>query len=217
MRWPLRFVICKIIDGEYPMIACLRGKIANKQPKKIIIDVQGVGYEVFIPYSTYENLPGEDEEVKLEVLESTSLYGGGVTFYGFLTEREKEIFLLLKEVVPGTGAKKALEYLEKIIKSLPEFAEAVRKKDKNLLDKVFGFRAKTAEKLIASLQGKINLEQLETENGLQVLSRNNFEEALAGLVSLGYSQFEARAALKKLEKKEENSVEEIIRLALRCL
>jgi len=199
------------------MIAYLRGKLAKKQPRNIIIDVHGAGYEVYIPSSTYENLPAEDEEVKLDVIESTSLYGGGVTFYGFLTEREKEIFLLLKEAVPGTGAKKALEYLEKIVKALPEFAEAVRKKDKNLLDKVFGFRAKTAEKLIASLQGKINLERLETENGAEIYSRNNFEEALAGLVSLGYSQFEARAALKKLESREENSVEEIIRLALRCL
>lgn len=201
------------------MIAYLRGKLVNKEVQKIIIDVQGLGYEVIIPFSTYEHLPNAGAEIKLQIVDLTSPYGG-VTLYGFLTEQEKNIFLLLKEEIPGTGAKKSLEFLEKISKSFSEFRQAVQGKDKNSLIRNFGFRDKTAEKLINHLKEKIGLEFAgQEEKRSERFFNDNFEAASIGLVSLGYTPAEARAALKKLEDKTvgQNSVEEIIRSALRCL
>ena len=88
----------------------------------------------------------------MHVAESVAMYGGGVTLYGFLTPSDKEMFLTLRDCVPGTGAKKALEYLDKASKSLPDFRRAVLEKDAKVLTGVFGFTRKTAERLIDALK-----------------------------------------------------------------
>ena len=79
----------------------------------IIVEVNGVGYEVSVPLSTQERLPELGRIVKIYISESTSMYGGGTKLYGFLTEEELEVFGCMKDNLANTGAKKALEYLDK--------------------------------------------------------------------------------------------------------
>ena len=86
--------------------------------------MQGIGYDVSVTLAAFDRLPEAGQEVQLYVTESMAMYGGGVTLYGFQTLEEKEIFLLLREI-PGTGAKKALDYLDKISKSAPDFRRAI--------------------------------------------------------------------------------------------
>jgi Holliday junction DNA helicase RuvA len=121
------------------------------------------------------------------------MYGGGTTLYGFLTSLEKQVYLVLRENVPGAGAKKALELLDKAAKSLADFRQAVINKDAKSLVVIFGFTSKTAEKLVAALQGK--MESLSVPGGGPATeSSSAFEEAVAGLISIGYREPVARQA-----------------------
>src|SRR5690242_10028228 len=106
------------------MIGSLRGTLLNKAPGQALVDVQGIGYDVLITLGAYDRLPAVGQEVQLYISESMGMYGGGLTLYGFLSLEEKEIYTLLKEV-PGTGSKKALDYLDKISKSSPNFRRAI--------------------------------------------------------------------------------------------
>ena len=134
------------------MISHLRGVIEEFTPERAVIDVHGVGYEVQIPVSTGQRLPAPGNEARLFIVESTSMYGGGTTLYGFFTAEERDTYLLLKDEVPGAGAKKALEYLDKVSKSIPDFKRAVLRKDISVLTGVFGFTKKTAEKIDSEVQ-----------------------------------------------------------------
>src|SRR5277367_2786075 len=106
------------------MIAYLKGTVVSKEQESVTLETGGVGYEVFMtPHSLRRLQDGQAAEVF--VCESAALYGGTTTLYGFLSREEKEIFLSLKEHVPSTGAKKALEYLDKASRSLPDFRRAI--------------------------------------------------------------------------------------------
>lgn len=121
------------------------------------------------------------------------MYGGGTTLYGFLTAQEKQVYQVLRDNVPGAGAKKALELLDKAAKSLAEFRRSVMEKDVKTLVAMFGFSSKTAEKLVAALQGKMDTLSVVGGTGPSE-SSSNFEESVAGLVSLGYRESAARQA-----------------------
>ena len=86
------------------MIGSLRGQVINKTPGQLLLDVQGIGYEISMTLSAYDRLPQAGQEAQLYVVESMAMYGGGITLYGFLSVEEKEIYLLLREI-PGTGYK----------------------------------------------------------------------------------------------------------------
>ena len=106
------------------MIAYLKGTVVSKEEDSLILEAGGVGYEAFMaPHAMHRIQEGQNLEVF--VCESSALYGGTTTLYGFLSREEKEIFLSLKEHVPSTGAKKALEYLDKASRSLPDFRRAI--------------------------------------------------------------------------------------------
>src|SRR5450631_3851494 len=98
------------------MIGSLRGSLLNKSPGQVLVDVQGIGYEASVTLSAYDRVPQVGQEAQLYIVESMAMYGGGITLYGFLSLEEKEIYLLLREI-PGTGSKKALDYLDKIATS----------------------------------------------------------------------------------------------------
>jgi Holliday junction DNA helicase RuvA len=148
------------------------------------------------------------------------MYAGGTTFYGFISEEERDIFVLLKDKIPGTGAKKSLDYLEKISKSLPDFRRAVMTKNAVLLTSIFGFTKKTAEKIIVSLKDKIHeLEIHGKEKWSKLEETTPMSEAVEGLVALGYRESQSRDAVDKILAScpDEMQVEEIIKQALKHL
>ncbi len=201
------------------MIGSLRGTLLHKTPGEVLLDIQGIGYEVSVTLAAYDRLPEAGQEAQLFVSESMGMYGGGITLYGFLSLEEKEIYLLLREI-PGTGAKKALDYLDKIAKSAPDFRRAVLEADARVLVSLFGFTKKTADKMIAALKDRIA--------GLRVAGREKWtpsqqatgaSEAIAALVSLGYRETDARESLERLPApvRTKGSTAELVKEALKQL
>ncbi|MBK8575576.1 MAG: Holliday junction branch migration protein RuvA [Elusimicrobia bacterium] len=175
------------------MIVSLRGPLLERTEEGCVVEAGGVGYGVALSTSSALRLPPVGEEIRLLIVESVAMYGGATALYGFLTDQEKQVFLVLKENVPGTGAKKALELLDKAAKSFAEFRRAVMEKDVKTLVAMFAFTSKTAEKLVAALQGK--MDALSVSGGSAAMeSSSAFEESVAGLVSLGYRESSARQA-----------------------
>ncbi len=201
------------------MIGSLRGTLLSKTPGQALVDVQGIGYEISVTLGAYDRLPSTGQEIQLYVSESMGMYGGGVTLYGFLSLEEKEIYLLLKEI-PGTGAKKSLDYLDKISKSAPDFRRAVMEGDARALISLFGFTKKTADKMIVALKDRIaGLRMAGREKWTPSLTSSGVGEAIAALVNLGYREGEAREAIDRLpsEKKKEVSTSDLLREALKQL
>jgi len=202
------------------MIYSLEGTIEHKTTDAVVLNVNNVGYEINISLSTYDKLPPVGKQIKFYIVETVGIYGGGTTLYGFLSQEEKEIFLAFKEGLKNTGAKKALEYLDKATKSLPDFQRAVSEKNTKLLTSIFGFRKQTAEKIVALLQDKLrDVKVSGKEKWVKVYEQENtsIEEAVRALVSLGYRETQAKNAveqvLSELEKIPETS--ELIKLALK--
>lgn len=209
------------------MIASLRGTLLAKDAERVVIEAAGVGYEISVTATTASALPEPGRGALLHVAESVAMYGGGVTLYGFLTPCDKEMFLTFRDCVPGTGAKKALEHLDKASKSLPDFRRAVLDKDAKVLIGVFGFTRKTADKLIDGLKGSIaalnfpGAERLAGARGAgAAIPAGAMGQALSALAALGYNSAEARAALSAVTEEhpgEALDAERIIRLALKRL
>jgi holliday junction DNA helicase RuvA len=201
------------------VIGSLRGRLLAKKPGEVLMEVAGVGYEVLMTVSAYERMPEEGQEARLYVSESMGMYGGGITLYGFLSLEEKDLYLLLREI-PGTGAKKALDYLDKISKSSPDFRRAIIDSDTRALTGLFGFTAKTADKMVAALKDKIaGLRVQGREKWTGVVATPGVGEAIAALVNLGYRESEARAAIDRLPAQTRSGGEtpELIREALKQL
>jgi Holliday junction DNA helicase RuvA len=204
------------------MIASLRGSVLALDEEKTVIEVGGLGYEVHMtPHSLSQLRKGAETLVWLE--ESTAMYGGGTTLYGFLSQNEQAMFRSFRDNVPSTGAKKALEYMDKAGKSLPDFRRAIMEKDAKLLTGVFGFTKKTAERLIDGLKDKLEgvpvsgAERLRTSPELPATSMG---QALAALGALGYKPSEAKAALSAVAEENAGAAltpEQIIRQALKRL
>jgi Holliday junction DNA helicase RuvA len=201
------------------MIGSLRGTILHKAPGVALVDVQGVGYDVLTLVSAFERMPAVGQEVQLFISESMAMYGGGLTLYGFLTLEDKDVYLLLKEV-PGTGSKKALDYLDKISKSSPDFKRAILDGDTRALVSLFGFTKKTAEKMIVALKDRFAGMRLSgKEKWTSAIPTAGIGEALAALVQLGYREAEARAALERLPEaaRADNSTTTLVKEALKQL
>jgi Holliday junction DNA helicase RuvA len=201
------------------MISHIRGILSERKLDSVVVDAAGVGYIIAVPLSTSEKLPAEGREVKLFVVESVAMYGGSTALYGFLSREERDMYLLLKDEVPGAGARKALDYLDKVSKSLPDFRRSITTKDISTLTGVFGFSKKTAEKLVVALKDKIgalSITGVEKWTVPQVSSPA--AEAIAGLIALGYKENFARDAVAKAAGPDEQAtVEEILRRSLRYL
>jgi len=209
------------------MIAYLKGSVVERGENSLVLESGGIGYEVFVAPSSLRRLDGTGDAsaVELFISESTAMYGGGTTLYGFFSREEKEIFLCLREHVPSTGAKKALEHLDKAARSLPEFRRAILEGDSRILAGVFGFTQKTAERLIGSLKDKLGERQPSGRGAGRPFASSGrgegraMQTALDALIALGYKPAESRQALdacaQELSGKE--GAEDIIRAALRRL
>lgn len=204
------------------MIATLRGTVLETDGNRVVLEAGGVGYEVSVTPHTAGRLPPAGGEALLHIAESMALYGGGTTLYGFLSREEKALFSAFRDL-PGVGAKKALESLDKASRSLPEFRRAVAAGDTTALVKVFGFSRKTAEKLAAGLKDELGPAASSAAAALPespLPESGPLARALEALAALGYRPAEARLALDAIRRDlagREAPVEELLRLALRRL
>ncbi|MBB1161961.1 Holliday junction branch migration protein RuvA [Aquariibacter albus] len=195
------------------MIGQLRGLLLAKTPPQVLVEVQGVGYEVDVPMSSFYLLPGLGEPVTLRthfiVREDAQL------LFGFLSEAERSSFRQLIRI-SGVGPKMALALLSGL--SVEDLAQAVARQDASRLVKVPGIGKKTAERLLLELKGKI-APALDLPAGSPAASGDGSAEAqadiLQALIALGYSEREAQAAVKALPAG--SSVADGIRRALRSL
>ena len=190
------------------MIGRLIGTLLEKNPPQIVLDVQGVGYEVDVPMSTFYNLPALNEKVVLHtqliVREDAHL------LFGFLTHEERIAFRQLLKI-SGVGPKLALSVLSGL--SIADLAAAVANKDANRLTKIPGVGKKTAERLLLELQGKFTVSGAGSAQGSTVASSSN--DIVNALLALGYNEKEADWAAKQLPK--DADVSGGIRQALKLL
>ena len=201
------------------MIDYFNGILSYKTLNTAIVEVSGIGYGISITSDTFNKLPSDGNPVRLYIVESTGMYGGVISYYGFLSKQEREMFNLIKDEVPSTGAKKAMEYLDKISKSFADFKAAVVKRDVSMLSGIFGFTKKTSEKLVAALKDKIvNVSVNDSQKWSNITGNSSSAEAIAGLMALGYKETNARETVNKiLTENKDLSVEQIITEALKYL
>ena len=190
------------------MIGRLSGTLLEKNPPQILLDVQGVGYEVDVPMSTFYNLPQLNEKVVLHtqfvVREDAQL------LYGFLTNEERLAFRQLLKI-SGVGPKLALSVLSSL--SLADLASAVANKEAGRLTKIPGVGKKTAERLLLELQGKFVTAGALFTAGTKDISASS--DIINALQALGYNEKEADWAAKQLPK--DATVSDGIRQALKLL
>lgn len=182
--------------------------MAEKTPPQVLIDVNGVGYELDVPMSTFFNLPGLGERVTL--LTHFVVREDAQLLYGFLTAEERATFRLLIKI-SGIGPRTALSILSGL--SVADLAGAVTRQEGGRLQKVPGIGKKTAERLLLELKGKLGAD-LGPLVGGSVASEAQ-ADIVQALVSLGYNEKDASLALKKLPP--EVGVSEGIKLALKAL
>lgn len=192
------------------MIGRLQGRLLEKNPPQIVLDVQGVGYELDVPMSTFYNLPAPGELVGL--LTHFAVREDGHFLYGFATAAERTAFRQLLKI-SGIGAKIALAVLSGL--SVNELAGAIGRQDVAMLTRVPGIGKKTAERMLLELKGK--LPALEgTVPGIPGPATSEAgNDILNALLALGYNEKEAHGALKTLPP--EVTTSEGIRLALKQL
>jgi len=188
------------------MIGRLAGTLLEKNPPQILLDVQGVGYEVDVPMSTFYNLPALNEKVVLHtqliVREDAHL------LFGFGTQDERAVFRQLVKI-SGVGPKLALSVLSGL--SMADLADAVASKDTGRLTKIPGVGKKTAERLLLELQGKFAAAATVTGGA----APSHAGDVLNALLALGYSEKEAGWAAKQLPA--DVAVSDGIRQALKLL
>ncbi len=173
------------------MIGRLSGRLAAKSPPQVLLDVNGVGYELDVPMSTFYNLPALGEPAQL--LTHLVVREDAQLLYGFLTEAERATFRELVKI-SGVGPRTALAILSGL--SVVELAAAVSRQDGARLVKVPGIGKKTAERLLLELKGKLGAD-LPLAAGAVALSDAQADITQA-LQALGYNEREAQAAIKAL-------------------
>ena len=188
------------------MIGRLHGLLLEKNPPQVLVDCQGVGYEVDVPMSTFYNLPGLGEKVAL--LTHFVVREDAQILFGFGSAPEREAFRQLIKI-SGVGPRTALAVLSGM--SVGDIAHAVTAQDASRLVKIPGIGKKTAERLLLELKGKFGPDLGATAS----VANDAQADILQALVALGYSDKEAAAALKALPKYVRES--EGIKLALKAL
>jgi Holliday junction DNA helicase RuvA len=197
------------------MIALLTGKIAQKSPEFIILDVNGVGYRVQIPFSTYYELPEEGGTVSLNIY--THVKEDAISLYGFRTVAEKNFFQLLISV-SGIGPKVGKDILSNC--QVADLSSAIQRSDISRLCAIPGIGRKTAERLVLELKEKV--QKLDSsapsqEEGRSTLSSGILDDVASALVNLGYKEAVVKKALAEMEIPTEVSMETVLKQALKSL
>lgn len=196
------------------MITFIEGTLVERQPTRIVVSAGGVGYEVHIPISSFERLPPEGASCR--VLTWHYVRDDAEELYGFATEQERKLFLLLYSV-SGVGPRMALNVLSGL--SVRDIKASIAGQDAKRLASVKGVGRKTAEKIIVELKDKLTEgEMLEAVAGTKADSPEDMRirDAILALISLGYKQAEAQQRIKAVIGKAKTgaSVEDIVRAAL---
>jgi len=192
------------------MIARLTGALEEKTPDQLIINVSGVGYQVFVSLQTFYRLPALHESVSLQI--HTHLREDALLLYGFLEEKEKASFLLLKGV-SGIGPRLALNILSGI--PVDELENALRSSDVTRLVAVPGVGKKTAERLVVELREKVGA--FTSGQGVPGEQTSVSAEAISALVNLGYRHAEAEKSVRVALQRGAASIADLIRESLRSL
>lgn len=190
------------------MIGRLTGILLEKQPPQVLLDVNGVGYEIDVPMSTFFDLPATGEQATL--FTHLLIREDAHLLFGFATEPERKLFRQLIKIT-GVGARTALALLSGM--NVAELHQAVSAHDSSRLVKIPGIGKKTAERLLLELRDKFKNEQSEA---VQVESESHHaNDIFNALLSLGYNEKEANWAVKQIPA--ETTVTEGIRQALQKL
>jgi Holliday junction DNA helicase RuvA len=197
------------------VITFLEGRLTNSLPTQAVIDVNGVGYEVFIPLSSYDKLPSPGQPVR--ILTHLHVREDAQILYGFMTAAERDLFRLLVNHVSGIGPKLALAVLSGM--SVNHFKAAVVNADVTALSKISGLGKKTAERIVLELKDKVGVTaawEAASAAHAPTPEQAQANEAILALIALGYKQVEAHRIVHDLQEKErDKSAEELVKLALK--
>ena len=193
------------------MIGSLRGKLIEKRPNQVLVDVNGVGYQVQIPLSTFAGLGALHAETSLLI--HTHVREDQLTLYGFVTAREKQCFELLISA-SGVGPSLALKILSGM--SIEELVPAIRKSDFAQLVKIPGVGRKTAERIVVELRDKLVV--IDVPEGGKPSTRSQLEDDVASaLMNLGYDTKSVEHAVEKSRAASGNDFEKLLRSSLQIL
>jgi Holliday junction DNA helicase RuvA len=192
------------------MIGRLSGILAHKAPGEITVDVGGVGYQIFIPLSVFYRLPELGEKVSLYI--HTHLREDALQLFGFLEPEEKQVFLLLNSVA-GIGPKLAVTILSGI--PADDLARALKQGDQARLMAIPGVGKKLAERMVVELRDKavsMPAQAVGAANGSQTM-----RDAVSALVNLGYRRADAERIVREITQKQEGTLADVLKEALRRL
>ncbi len=197
------------------MMAYLKGKLAYKDPTYVIIDINGVGYQVKISLNTYAAIKDEEQILLLTYL---SVKEDSHTLYGFKEEAEKKIFMDLISI-SGVGPNTGLMILSSL--SSDELEQAISNEDHATIQRVKGIGAKTAQRIVLELKDKIKRDSYmdSSKAGTGFMNKNNKikQEALQALITLGFTKSAAEKNIESIIKKSgpEISLEDLIKASLK--
>ena len=197
------------------MITFLDGKLVAGLPTQATVDVNGVGYEVLIPLSSYDKLPAVGQP--LRILTHLHVREDAHILYGFMSGAERDLFRLLVNNVSGIGPKLALAVLSGM--SVNNFKAAVVNADVAALSKISGLGKKTAERIVLELKDKVGVAaawEAASATHAPTPEQEQANEAVLALIALGYKQVDAHRIVRDLQQKEpDKPAEELVRLALK--
>jgi len=197
------------------MITFLDGKLVNALPTQAVIDVSGVGYEVFIPLSSYDKLPPVGQSI--HILTHLAVREDAHVLYGFMTLAERDLFRLLVNNVSGIGPKLALAVLSGM--SVTSFKSAVVNSDIAAISKISGLGKKTAERIVLELKDKLGVAaawEAASATHAPTPEAEQANEAVLALIALGYKQVDAHKAVRDLQAESDGKpAEELVKLALK--
>ena len=198
------------------MIAHLTGQLFRKSPQSVIIEAGGIGYEVFVPLSTFYALPEQNERVSLHIY--THVREDTLSLFGFSSHLERDLFMLLISV-SGIGPKLAVNILSGI--GPQELLQAIALGNANRLKAIPGVGKKTAERIVLELKDKaarLGGKEIEVAHPPVMTHDTLSSDALSALINLGYAPNAAKKAVDKAQQTVNNdSLEALIKEALRLL
>ena len=197
------------------MYAYINGILTQKTPVSIVIECGGIGYEIFIPLSTFDNLPEIGKQVKLQIHYSFNEIDG-VRLFGFFTIEEKELFSNLI-TISKIGPKIALSILSGL--SVVDLIHAIQTGNVDLISTIPGIGKKTAERLNIELKDKVSNIKIAGKTYISQLGISDIvQEAETALITLGYRQFEIRKEIsRQIKNNDFTTSEEIIKAIIKSL
>ena len=198
------------------MITFLAGKLIEALPTQIVVEVNGIGYDVLIPLSSFDKLPSRGGDIR--ILTHLAIREDAHVLYGFMTAGERDLFRLLIHTVSGIGPKIALSILSGM--NVTALRGAVAAGDVKMLSQINGVGKKTAERIIVELKDKLGqAAALEAAGAQRAVSPSDqkMNDAISALVALQYKQVEAYEAVRAAQAVlgAEATVEQLVRAALK--